>query len=659
MATVLGVGQWVEDNVAEVLSAEELSGRDTAQSTTNDPSTFIWALSSDSVGKTIYVLPDVAISMSPEGSPQYSMVSDETQFFTVTVYQHYTIYDKLTGKLVSDGLTAIASGDASQPDTVLAAQYKDYGGVFSFFGSVTVPGLLTGTSTDTQNIIYDNQIFLAVEASNGVFDELLTGVGSNLIDVDAGRFLVTDGSPTGQRSEAWGSGWVNKYYPYGNNTKEIDQQALASTAGLAAELLEKVAQGMDTYKDAKSLIAAANAANAQTNEVIESAIYMGSPALQGLSDSSGLPKLFATKNLEVDGISATAAGKTALLKNVGTTLTAVGAAAKIFETYKETNNFSKALQSGSVQLLAALVSGEAGSLVGLGVTNLAIVVGGTSLAATGLPIILGLGVSVYLGNKWQGTIEAHTNSFIDSINSSIGNKLAQKIEPVDTSLTPEDAKWTYDVKTKKLTWLDSDLQKKFATYATELDITNKPVKLNIAGDKNANRNDYLVGHAGDDKITGGQGNDVAAGGKGNDVIHGNIGNDALHGGAGKDSLFGDAGNDFPHGGAGRDTLSGGAGADTFVFASFSASDNDTITDFQRGDKIRFDDSVFKTLKAGNLTAAAFYAGTKAHDKDDRVIYDKKSGNLYYDDDGNGAHAQHLIATLTNHIALSNKDFLIA
>jgi Ca2+-binding RTX toxin-like protein len=165
--------------------------------------------------------------------------------------------------------------------------------------------------------------------------------------------------------------------------------------------------------------------------------------------------------------------------------------------------------------------------------------------------------------------------------------------------------------------------------------------------------------------------DVFKGGAGIDNLAGNAGNDKIYGVGGNDKLAGGAGNDYLWGGAGKDTLTGNAGKDFFVFDSFNAKTNkktnvDTIKDFiVKDDSIYLDNAVFKALgKAGTLTkpakmnANAFWTGTAAHDKDDRIIYDNKKGILYYDADGTGKGAAVQIATLSNKAKLTVKDFFI-
>lgn len=155
----------------------------------------------------------------------------------------------------------------------------------------------------------------------------------------------------------------------------------------------------------------------------------------------------------------------------------------------------------------------------------------------------------------------------------------------------------------------------------------------------------------------------------NNVLKGNAAVNTLKGGAGNDKLYGDAGNDKLHGGLGNDLLTGGTGSDLFVFdtAPNSASNIDTITDFVHlTDKIQLDDDIFTamgvvgTSTGVGISSAAFYAGTAAHDASDRIIYDKSTGALYYDADGDGAGAAVQFATVgsTTHPTVTSNDFTV-
>ena len=65
--------------------------------------------------------------------------------------------------------------------------------------------------------------------------------------------------------------------------------------------------------------------------------------------------------------------------------------------------------------------------------------------------------------------------------------------------------------------------------------------------------------------------------------------------------------------------------------------------------------------AAPLSKGEFYAragATKAHDGNDRIIYDKGTGKLFFDEDGSGGHAAVHFATLSNKPTLAHGDFMI-
>jgi serralysin len=141
----------------------------------------------------------------------------------------------------------------------------------------------------------------------------------------------------------------------------------------------------------------------------------------------------------------------------------------------------------------------------------------------------------------------------------------------------------------------------------------------------------------------------------------------LQGGAGADVLQGEAGADTIYGGDGRDMLAGGAGSDVFVFNARTGRTNvDAIDDFVvRDDSIWLDNAVFKALgskgslaKPQKLDSDAFVTATRAQDKEDRVVYDKKTGKLYYDQDGAGGKAQVQIAALGKNLKMTAADFFV-
>jgi len=145
-------------------------------------------------------------------------------------------------------------------------------------------------------------------------------------------------------------------------------------------------------------------------------------------------------------------------------------------------------------------------------------------------------------------------------------------------------------------------------------------------------------------------------------LYGGNGDDTIGGFASADFIDGGRDNDDLYGGLGNDTLTGGHGMDRFIFTTQPSKKNvDTITDFvAKDDTIVLDLLVFTKAGAAGKTIkkGAFWTGSKAHDKDDRIIYDKKTGALYYDPDGTGKAAQVKFATLDKNLKIDQWDFLV-
>ncbi|MBJ6124873.1 calcium-binding protein [Microvirga splendida] len=168
----------------------------------------------------------------------------------------------------------------------------------------------------------------------------------------------------------------------------------------------------------------------------------------------------------------------------------------------------------------------------------------------------------------------------------------------------------------------------------------------------------LDGFGGTDRFT-----DIESvyGGQFGDRIYGSAGTNTLRGNLGSDVLSARAGNDWLYGGDGNDTLTGGTGRDGFVFDSAPKKKGnlDRVIGYSvKNDTIYLDDAAFAKLKRGWLKDSAFHTGSKAHDKSDRIIYDKKAGALYYDADGIGGVAQIKFATLTKNLKMTNSDFSV-
>ncbi|MEE1658360.1 cadherin domain-containing protein [Microvirga sp. CF3062] len=148
---------------------------------------------------------------------------------------------------------------------------------------------------------------------------------------------------------------------------------------------------------------------------------------------------------------------------------------------------------------------------------------------------------------------------------------------------------------------------------------------------------------------------------------GSSGDDVVKGGAGKDTLGGGLGNDMLWGGLGNDVLTGGKGKDIFVFDTTTnkKTNVDKISDFSvKDDSIWLENAVFTRigkgteLKPGKLAKDLFWTGKAAHDVSDRIVYDKATGALYYDQDGTGRAAQVKIATIKKGLPLTEKDFFV-
>jgi Ca2+-binding RTX toxin-like protein len=141
---------------------------------------------------------------------------------------------------------------------------------------------------------------------------------------------------------------------------------------------------------------------------------------------------------------------------------------------------------------------------------------------------------------------------------------------------------------------------------------------------------------------------------------------AMTGNRGANALKGLGGNDKLTGKAGNDLLYGGTGKDVFVFdATLHKTRNvDKVYDFKSSDdSFHLDNVVFTKLGKGSTAGVRFKAemfveGTRAKDQKDRIVYDKKTGALYYDQDGTGSAAQVKIAMIVNKTKLFWHDFYV-
>jgi Ca2+-binding RTX toxin-like protein len=144
-------------------------------------------------------------------------------------------------------------------------------------------------------------------------------------------------------------------------------------------------------------------------------------------------------------------------------------------------------------------------------------------------------------------------------------------------------------------------------------------------------------------------------------LTGESGNDRLSGLGGNDTLSGPIGNDTLIGGTGNDILFGGAGKDVFVFDQKpnAKSNRDTIADFiPADDVIHLSKKFFTMLSKGALSSKAFVVGDRFKDGDDRILYLKKSGALFYDPDGSGSANAIQFASIGKNLKITHKDFFV-
>jgi Ca2+-binding RTX toxin-like protein len=166
---------------------------------------------------------------------------------------------------------------------------------------------------------------------------------------------------------------------------------------------------------------------------------------------------------------------------------------------------------------------------------------------------------------------------------------------------------------------------------------------------------------------------LVATGSANVSLTGNALNNAITGNVGKNAINGGAGSDKLNGGYRNDSLKGGLDKDAFLFTTklgTSKTDRkvnfDKITDFNvKDDSLWLDNAIFKKLgKKGSedvpaqLKKAFFTIGSEAKDKNDYIIYNKKTGVLSYDADGTGSKAAVEFAQLKKGLGLKYTDLYV-
>lgn len=141
------------------------------------------------------------------------------------------------------------------------------------------------------------------------------------------------------------------------------------------------------------------------------------------------------------------------------------------------------------------------------------------------------------------------------------------------------------------------------------------------------------------------------------------GNDEIEGSRFSDTIYGFSGDDFINGSKGKDKLFGSHGHDTFYFDEKGSGHRDEIMDWGTDgfqDEIGLDPSTFAAIGAAltrnefELTNARF----TGVERTDHILYIKRTGELFYDQDGGGKKGVDpvLFAEVANNTTLTYRDF---
>ena len=143
-----------------------------------------------------------------------------------------------------------------------------------------------------------------------------------------------------------------------------------------------------------------------------------------------------------------------------------------------------------------------------------------------------------------------------------------------------------------------------------------------------------------------------------ETLYGGNGNDTLRGNSNfANNLYGEAGRDYFTLADTMDTASGGSGRDSFEFLWGNGTDRSEmvrhVADFDAGagERIIFMDrsNLMDEIPFGTVANKYFYAGdgagAVAQTADHHYIYDRLSGELYYDSNGNGIGGTTLIGDI--------------
>ncbi len=265
--------------------------------------------------------------------------------------------------------------------------------------------------------------------------------------------------------------------------------------------------------------------------------------------------------------------------------------------------------------------------------------------------------------------------FVENVGDKAIEKLNEGIDTVSSKITHT---------------LSDNVENLTFTGAAAIDGTGNNLANVITGNNAVNTlnggigNDTLNGAGGNDTLIGWNDADTMNGGTGNDTYFiENVGDKAIEKlNEGIDSvsskithtlsanvenltLTGTAvinatGNDLANvitGNNASNQLTGGAGNDIFKFITKGPSDK--ITDYNvASDTVQLENAAFTALTTGALIASQFKVGTQATDANDFIIYNKPTGALLYDVDGNGATNAIQIAIIGAGLNLTNADIVV-
>ena len=163
------------------------------------------------------------------------------------------------------------------------------------------------------------------------------------------------------------------------------------------------------------------------------------------------------------------------------------------------------------------------------------------------------------------------------------------------------------------------------------------------------------------QIYGGADNDgVYYYGPSTSALYGDAGDDSIYGGSLGDKIFGGGGDDWMFGGLGKDIFKSGGGADHIGFNSVPNSDTnrDVIKDFNpKKDILNFVPSIYTVGVSGaTLLKSQFQKGAGPNDADDFFGYDKKTGIVWYDPNGDQDGGFVEVAKLSKDLHLTYHQF---